>query len=89
MALVIIITIIATILFYTIIMPILDTISSYIQSFINKKIHSWQLEMSIKEAETQAKVEEISGNSSTITQAIGFEIPTTPDESEIYCHGKR
>lgn len=89
MTLVIIITIIASILFYTIVMPILDTISSYIQSIINKKIHSWQLEMSIEEAETQAKVEEISGNSSTITQAVGFEIPTTPDESEIYCHGKR
>lgn len=88
--LVIIITIVATILFYTIIMPILDTISSFIQSIINKKIHSWQLEMSIEEAETQAKVEEISGNSSSnITQAVGFEIPTTPDESEIYCHGKR
>lgn len=71
-------------------MPILDTISSYVQSIINKKIHSWQLEMSIEEAKTQAQIEEISGNnSSNAVQAIGFEVPTMPDESEIYCHGKR
>lgn len=75
---------IGTIIFYNIFMPIVDTFSVFLQSAINRKIHSWQLDMSLEEAETQAAAETISPTPSG-SHNIGFEIPVEPDDSEVWC----
>lgn len=55
-------------------MPLLDTLSIFIQSAINKKIHSWQVDMSLEDAEAQAATEVISPTQTNV-QAIGFQVP--------------
>ena len=80
---------IGAIIFYTIIMPLLDSLSVFAQSALNRIIHSWQMDMTYDEAQTQAATENINPPQSS-TNAIGFEIPQEPDYSEEWCkNGKR
>ena len=65
-------------------MPIIDSLSVFVQSAINRKIHTWQIDMSLEEAEAQAASETIAPPP-TNTNNIGFEIPTEPDDSEVWC----
>ena len=76
------------VLCYSVIIPCLETAGSLFQNYINKKIYKWQLDMQLDNAETQAAAEVIQPNVNNI-QAIGFEVPTEPDDSEEWCHGKR
>ena len=80
---------VGAIIFYTIVMPLLDSLSVFAQSALNRIIHSWQMDMTYDEAQTQAATENINPPQSN-TNAIGFEIPTEPDYSEEWCkNGKR
>lgn len=70
---------ILSIVFFAIIMPILDSFSNLIQNFVNKKIGKWQIELGKEQKELEDKdVEE----NQHIVQAIGFTIPDTQEEEE-------
>ena len=73
---------IGAIIFYTIIMPILDSISGYVQSFFNKHIHDWQMQMAYDEAQVQSMTEEINTPKSQ-TNAVGFTLPNNCSEEDI------
>lgn len=62
---------ICSIVFYGALMPIIDNFASFVQSAMNKKIHSWQMEMNYNEAKLQAEIENLSPPQ-TSTNAIGF-----------------
>lgn len=69
-----------SLLFYTIVMPILDSVSTLIQSAINKKIGNMQMELEQEQCEHQAACELIKPTERQPTNAIGFEIPNKEDE---------
>lgn len=69
------------IIVYTVIMPILDSISGFIQSYFNKQIHGWQMDMTVDEAHAHATAESLSAPP-TNTNAIGFEVASTCDCNE-------
>lgn len=73
-----------SVVFFVIVMPILDSFSNFIQSFFNKKVTKWQMELNKEQKNLEEDEEE-----NRFTQAIGFEVPDNPDESEIYCNDKR
>lgn len=75
---------ILSVVFFVIIMPILDSFSNFIQSIFNKKVTKWQMELNKEQKNLEEDEEE-----NRFTQAIGFEVPDNPDESEIYCNDKR
>lgn len=80
---------VGAIVFYTIVMPLLDSLSVFAQSALNRIIHSWQMDMTYDEAQTQVATENINPPQSS-SNAIGFEIPAEPDYSEEWCKsGKR
>ena len=76
-----------SILFYCIAMPILDSVGSFIQSAFNKKIHKWQLQMHLDEAEANAASEIIQPNFAN-TNAVGFTVPIT-EEEECDCGNRK
>lgn len=65
---------VCVIIFYVIIMPILDNFAIFVQSAFNRKIHQWQLEMKLDEAEANAASEVINPNVNNVS-AIGFQVP--------------
>lgn len=71
------------ILFINIALPLLDSISSLIQSAINAKINRMQIDLELDQREAQAAAETIKP-SPQITQAIGFDVGPEPDYEEEY-----
>ena len=71
------------ILFINIALPLLDSISSLIQSAINAKINRMQIDLELDQREAQAAAETIKP-SSAITQAIGFSLPSESEDEEEY-----
>lgn len=65
---------ILSVVFFVIVMPILDSFSNLIQSIFNRKITQWQIELN-KEQEQE---EETNHH----VQAIGFAIPSDEQEEE-------
>lgn len=70
---------ILSVIFFVIVMPILDSFSNLIQNFVNKKIGKWQIELSKQQKELEDKDTE--ENQHTV-QAIGFTIPDEQEEEE-------
>ena len=71
------------ILFINIALPLLDSISSLIQSAINAKINRMQIDLELDQREAQAAAETIKP-SPAITQAIGFSLPSESEDEEEY-----
>ena len=67
-----------SVVFFVIVMPILDSFSNLIQNFVNKKIGKWQIELSKEQKELEDK--DVEENQHTI-QAIGFTIPSEEDNN--------
>lgn len=81
----IIFIIICTIIFYNIIYPMLDNVGALIQSIINKKIRTMQLELSLSEAKINKEIENLIPNiinNNNNVQAIGFNVTEAEEE---YC----
>lgn len=76
--------IICTIIFYNIIYPMLDNLGALIQSIINKKIRTMQLELSLSEAKINNEIENLIPNviNNNNVQAIGFNVAEAEEE---YC----
>lgn len=70
---------ILSVVFFVIIMPILDSFSNLIQNAVNKKIGKWQIELTKKQKELENNEEEEPNHS---VQAIGFTIPDVQEEEE-------
>lgn len=68
-----------TMIAMTLVLPVIDSVSSLIQSVINVKINQMQLGLELDTKEAQAAAEIIQP-SYTNTQAIGFQIPTETEE---------
>lgn len=71
----------SAILFFTAILPIVDSVVNLFTSAINKTITSWQLDMQLEQAEAEAASEMISPSPCN-TQAIGFQVPNEAVEDE-------
>ena len=71
------------ILFVNIALPLLDSISSLIQSAINAKINRMQIDLELDQREAQAAAETIKP-SPAVTQAIGFSLPSESEDEEEY-----
>ena len=71
------------VLFINIALPLLDSISSLIQSAINAKINRMQIDLELDQREAQAAAETIKP-SPAITQAIGVSVPSEPEYEEEY-----
>lgn len=69
---------ILSVVFFVIVMPILDSFSNLIQNFVNKKIGKWQIELSKEQKELEDNEEEPNHS----VQAIGFTIPDVQEEEE-------
>lgn len=70
------------ILFINIALPLLDSVSSLVQSAINAHINRMQIDLELDQREAQAAAETIYPTS-TITNAIGFDVgPEHVDEEE-------
>ena len=70
---------ILSVVFFVIVMPILDSFSNLIQNFVNKKIGKWQIELGKEQKELENNEEE--ENQHTV-QAIGFTIPSEADNND-------
>jgi len=68
-----------SVVFFVIVMPILDSFSNLIQNFVNKKIGKWQIELTKEQKELEDNEEEEPNHS---VQAIGFAIPDVQEEEE-------
>ena len=71
------------ILFINIALPLLDSISSLIQSAINATINRMQIDLELDQREAQAAAETIKP-SPAVTQAIGFSLPSESEDAEEY-----
>ena len=71
------------ILFINIALPLLDSISSLIQSAINAHINRMQIDLELDQREAQAAAETIKP-SPQMTQAIGFHVDSESDSEEEY-----
>ena len=71
------------VLFINIALPLLDSISSLIQSAINAKINRMQFDLELDQREAQAAAETIKP-SPQMTQAIGFRADSEPEYEEEY-----
>ncbi len=69
---------ILSVVFFVIVMPILDSLSNLIQNAVNKKIGKWQIELSKEQKELENNEEETNHS----VQAIGFTIPDVQEEEE-------
>ena len=63
-----------SILFFTMIVPLLDSLVGMATSAINKTINGWQLDMQLDQASAEVQANQIGGHD--CTRAIGFEIPS-------------
>ena len=73
----------SSIVFVNILLPVLDSLSSMAISAVNKKVNKWAIDMELDKREADAAAEIISP-SPAITQAIGFSVPSEPDDGEEY-----
>ena len=71
------------VIFINIVLPLLDSISSLIQSAINAKINRMQIDLELDQREAQAAAETIKP-SPAVTQAIGFSLPSESEYEEEY-----
>ena len=71
------------VLFVSSLLPLCGSIVDLVQSAINAKINRMSLELELDKAEHKAAVEKIAP-SPAITQAIGFSVPSEPDDGEEY-----
>ncbi len=76
-------TIGAAILFVNNFIPLIESTTDLIQSFINAKINRMQMDLELEKRECMAAAEKIAP-SPQITQAIGFQADTEPDYEEEY-----
>ena len=72
-----------SILFVSAAMPLIDSVVTWISSAINAHINRMQIDLELDQREAQAAAETIKP-SPTITQAIGFSLPSEPDDEEEY-----
>lgn len=70
---------ILSVVFFVIVMPILDSFSNLIQNFVNKKIGKWQIELTKEQKELEDNEVEEPNHS---VQAIGFAIPDIDIQEE-------
>ena len=63
-----------SILFFTMLVPLFDSLVSMATSAINKTINGWQLDMQLDQASAEVQANKIGG--ADCTRAIGFEIPS-------------
>lgn len=73
----------SSIVFVNILLPVLDSLSSMAISAVNKKVNKWAIDMELDKREADAAAETILP-SPAITQAIGFSVPSEPDDGEEY-----
>ena len=66
------------VIFINIALPLLDSISSLIQSAINAKINRMQIDLELDQREAQAAAETIKP-SPQMTHAIGFDVNPEPE----------
>ena len=71
------------VLFVISLLPLCGSIVDLVQSAINVKINRMSLELELDKAEHKAAAEKIAP-SPAITQAIGFSLPSEPDDGEEY-----
>ena len=71
------------VLFVSSLLPLCGSIVDLVQSAINVKINRMSLELELDKAEHKAAAEKIAP-SPAITQAIGFSVPSEPDDEEEY-----
>lgn len=71
------------VLFVSSLLPLCSSIVDLIQSVINAKISRMSLELELDKREVEAAAETISP-SPQITQAVGFHVPSEPDDEEEY-----
>ena len=72
-----------TVLFVSSLLPLCSSIVDLVQSVINSKINRMSTELELDKAEHEAAAEKIAPSPS-ITQAIGFSVPSEPDDEEEY-----
>ena len=72
-----------SILFVSTAMPLIDSVVTWISSAINAHINRMQIDLELDKREAQAAAEKIAP-SPAITQAIGFSLPSEPDDEEEY-----
>ena len=75
------VTIGAAILFVNNFMPLIESTTDLIQSFINAKINRMQMDLELEKRECMAAAEKIAP-SPAITQAIGFSVPSESEYEE-------
>lgn len=73
------------VLFYTIAVPCLDSISCVVQSACNRLVAKWQMDLNEAQAESNAAVEVIQPACTQNTQAIGFSCGDSEDWDDEYC----
>lgn len=71
------------VLFVSSLLPLCGSIVDLIQSVINAKINRMSLELDLDKCEVEAAAETISP-SPQVTQAVGFHVPSEPDDEEEY-----
>lgn len=71
------------VLFVSSLLPLCGSIVDLVQSIINVKINRMSMELELDKAEHDAATEKIAP-SPTITQAIGFGVPSEPEYEEEY-----
>lgn len=69
------------VIFINMILPLLDSLTNMAVSAVNKTVNRWQLDIELDRREAEAAAEVISP-APAITNAIGFQIPSEPEE---YC----
>lgn len=70
------------VLFYSIAMPCLDSISCVLQSACNRIVAKWQMDLNEVQAESNAAVEVIQPAAHQNTQTIGFNFGYTEGEDD-------
>ena len=73
----------ASILFVSAVMPLIDSVVTWISSAINAHINRMQIDLELDQREAQAAAETIKP-SPAITQAIGFSVDAEPNSEEEY-----
>ena len=71
------------VLFVSSLLLLCGSIVDLVQSVINAKINRMSMELELDKAEHEAAAEKIAP-SPAITQAIGFSVPSEPDDEEEY-----
>lgn len=69
-------------LFFTIAMPVLDSVGAFIQSAINKKIGGMQMQLEQEQCEHEAACELIKPVERQPVNAVGFQVPDEMPEED-------